>query len=125
MKVILIRRLDGQHEGLRDTVQRLVIVGQLAGHLNNHAIADGRLRIHLANLGMTIAKVLLLDPVMDLFLADHQCAFVSKPPWKKLDELLMMKSAAIYSICVPKLSTIEKEDVVSKAAESEPQKKQL
>lgn len=37
MDVILLRRLGDQHEGLH----RLTIVGQVAGHLDNHAIAEG------------------------------------------------------------------------------------
>lgn len=76
MDVILLRRLGSQHEGLRETTHRLAIVGQFTGHLNNDAITEGSLRIHLADLGMTVAEVQLLDLVMDLLLTDYQRGFL-------------------------------------------------
>lgn len=45
--VVLLGRLRGQHEGLREAAHGRAAVGQLARHLHHHAVAQRGLRVHL------------------------------------------------------------------------------
>lgn len=45
--VVLLGRLRGQHEGLREAPHGGAAVGQLARHLHHHSVAQRGLSVHL------------------------------------------------------------------------------
>lgn len=49
MHVVLLGRLRGEHEGLREAAHGRAAVGQLARHLHHHAVAQRGLRVHLTH----------------------------------------------------------------------------
>lgn len=57
MHVVLLGRLRGQHEGLREAPHGRAAVGQLARHLHYYSVTQRRLRVHL----MDNSRFLLLN----------------------------------------------------------------
>lgn len=67
--------LRRQHEGLHELPHRLHVVGQLAHHLHHHALVQGRMGIHVPDLGVTIAETQSHHPLMDLLQEEGEVWF--------------------------------------------------
>jgi len=70
--IVLLGTLRGEDEGLCEPPHGLSTIAELPGHLDNDTVTEGRLRVHLADLGMTVLEVELLDAVVDLLLPDDR-----------------------------------------------------
>ena len=60
-----------QNKRLHKPPHRFVIVGKLAKDLDDHSWCEGSMGIHLTNFSFAIAKIELLDFLVDFLLAMH------------------------------------------------------
>jgi hypothetical protein len=96
MDVVLLGTLGSQHERLGEASHRLARVRQLPGHLDHNALPQGRLRVDLGDLGVTVVEIQLLDLLVDLLLADDGAGLAVRWVQAPVDErrALVVKPAA-------------------------------
>ena len=69
MDIVLLVTLRCEYEGLHEASVRAVIVGELAGDLNDHAVAKRGMGIDLPDLGAAVAEAEGHDALVDLLLS--------------------------------------------------------
>lgn len=62
---VLRTHLGRQHKGLHELPHGLHVVGQLAHHLHHHALVQGGVGVHVADLGVAVAETQGHHPLMD------------------------------------------------------------
>jgi hypothetical protein len=70
--VVLLGSLWSQNKRLHKPSHGFVIVGKLAKDLDDHPRCEGSMGVHLTNFSFTIAKIELLDFLVDFLLAMHR-----------------------------------------------------
>ena len=69
MDIVLLVTLRCEDEGLHEASVRAVIVGELAGDLNDHAVAKRGMGIDLPDLSAAVAEAEGHDALVDLLLS--------------------------------------------------------